>query len=341
MRAIQLVETGSQLVERLVGDPAPGPEDVVVRVMAAGICHTDVHYRRGVLAARLPVTLGHEVAGVVLAIGTAVRTLKPGDRVCLHYLATCGSCPECLAGHDQFCLQAEMIGKHRDGGFAEQIVMPARSVVALPENVPFEFGAIAMCSAVTSYHALRKGRLSAGETVAVIGVGGLGIAALQLARVFGACQVLAVDINPHKLERAATLGATGVDASRGDPVACVRRLTGERGVDVALDLVGRGATTRQALAMLAPGGRVVVVGISREQTEIDTFSQILAREGELIGCSDHLRSEVSTLLEMISRGMIDLALAVTRTVPLEAAAINAALDDLEKGGDALRTVIVP
>src|SRR6516162_6480028 len=139
MRAIRLVELGRALVQLEVPVPSVGPNDIRLRVKAAGICHSDAHYRAGRSKAHpLPLTLGHEVAGIVDDIGCAVTRVRLGERVCLHYLATCGECGYCLAGTEQFCTSGKMIGKYRDGGFAEYIVMPARSAFRLPDEIPFE-----------------------------------------------------------------------------------------------------------------------------------------------------------------------------------------------------------
>jgi D-arabinose 1-dehydrogenase-like Zn-dependent alcohol dehydrogenase len=184
MKAIRLTAVGSPLEEQGVKVPHVGPSDVLIQMRAAGICHSDAHYRGGISSvARLPITLGHEVAGVIEKTGSAVSNFKAGDRVCIHYLVTCGSCAFCRAGNEQFCATAEMIGKHRDGGYAQFIVVPERSVFHLPDEIPFEQGAILMCSSATSLHALNKARLKPADTVAVFGCGGLGISAIQLARV--------------------------------------------------------------------------------------------------------------------------------------------------------------
>lgn len=241
--------------------PAVGARDVLVRVKAAGICHSDAHYRAGKSLVRpLPLTLGHEVAGVVERAGAEVAQFKAGDRVCLHYLTSCGECPYCQRGNEQFCASGAMIGKYRDGGYAEFIVMPARSVFRLPDEVPFEQGAILMCSSATSLHALNKARLRAGESVAVFGVGGLGLSAIQLAKVFGAREVYAVDIKPEKLALAKRFGAVPVNAAECEPVAEIGRLTGGRGVDVALELIGLPLTMRQAVRSLAIQGRAALAG---------------------------------------------------------------------------------
>ncbi|MDH7571553.1 MAG: zinc-binding dehydrogenase, partial [Armatimonadota bacterium] len=198
-----------------------------------------------------------------------------------------------------------------------------------------------MCSSATSFHALRKGRLCPGETVAVFGAGGLGLSAVQLARAMGAAVVYAVDIHPRKLHLAQRLGAVSVDASQHDPVAAIRRLTGGQGVDVSLELVGLPLTMRQAFQALGPLGRAVLVGITPEAFSIAPYNELINRETEVIGASDHLASEIPALLEMARRGALDLSLVVTRELPLEAHAINEALDALEGFGGDARTVIVP
>ena len=340
MKAIRLTAIGAPMEEQRIEVPRVGAGDVLIRVRAAGICHSDAHYRAGVSpVAQLPLTLGHEVAGVVEQTGADVDNFKPGDRVCVHYLVTCGNCGFCQAGHEQFCATAEMIGKHRDGGYAEFIVVPDRSVFPLPEEIPFEQGAILMCSSATSLHALHKARLKAGETVAVFGAGGLGISAVQLALILGAGQVFAVDINPKKLRIAAQLGAEPINATQHDPVDQIRAMTDGRGVDVALELVGLPLTMRQAVQSLAPLGRAALVGLSRETFEIAPYTELLNKETEIIGVSDHLAREIPLLLALARTRQLDLS-NVIRTVPLEPTAINAALDGLEKFNDDIRVVAV-
>jgi propanol-preferring alcohol dehydrogenase len=339
MKAIRLTAIGSPLEDATIEIPVPGPRHVLIRIRAAGICHSDVHYRAGVSPVKeLPVTLGHEVAGVVEETGGAVTNFKPGDRVCLHYLVTCGKCAFCLAGHEQFCPTAEMIGKHRDGGYAEFIAVPERSVFSLPDELPFEQGAILMCSSATSRHALNKARLRAGETVAIFGVGGLGISAIQLARHLGAAKIFAVDINPRKLELAERFEAIAINAAACDPVEQLREMTDGRGVDVALELVGLPQTMRQAVQSLATLGRAALVGLTKETFQIAPYRELVNKEAEIIGVSDHLASEIPDLLELARTRKLDLSHGITRTVPLEAVAINAALDGLEKFSDDVRTV---
>ncbi|MBA3543215.1 MAG: alcohol dehydrogenase catalytic domain-containing protein, partial [Chthoniobacterales bacterium] len=190
MKAVRLVQTGRPLELHEIPLPETGEDDALVRVKAAGICHSDAHYRAGISAVEpLPLALGHEVAGVVETVGSKVKSVRAGQRVCLHYLATCGTCPWCRKGHEQFCQAGAMIGKSRPGGYAEFILMPARSVFPLPDEISFAHGAIMMCSSATSLHALHKARLQPGESVAIFGVGGLGMSAIQLAQTLGARQV--------------------------------------------------------------------------------------------------------------------------------------------------------
>jgi propanol-preferring alcohol dehydrogenase len=350
MRALRLDTVGRPIVAAELAIPTAAPGDVLVRVRAAGICHSDAHYRAGRSASLVaPVTLGHEVAGEIAALGEGVTTHAIGDRVCLHYLVTCGRCAHCVAGREQFCPSGKMIGHHRDGGHAEYIVVPARNAVPLPAGIPFSHGAALMCSSATSLHALRRGRLAPGETVAVIGIGGLGISAVQLARALGALEVYAVDIDDAKLEAAAKYGAipvragrAGDDASVGhDPVATLRDLTGGRGADVVLELVGSPTTMRQALQMCAVHGRAVIAGLSRKPMELDSYRELLGPETELIGSNDHLLAELPLLLELARRKAIDLTDVVVRTVPLDAAAVNGVLDELDAYRAPLRTVIEP
>jgi 2-desacetyl-2-hydroxyethyl bacteriochlorophyllide A dehydrogenase len=341
VKAVRLIEPGQPLEMQDVPIPPVGPGDVLVRIQAAGICHSDVHYRAGVSPVNFPLTLGHEVAGVVEQVGPQVSNVQVGDRVCLHYMVTCGDCVYCSMGSEQFCTSGQMLGYHRDGGYAEYIVLPARSAFPMPDEIPFEQGAIMMCSSATSFHALRKGRVKAGEAVAVFGVGGLGMSALQLARAFGALDVYAVDISPRKLDMAEGFGAIPINAAETDPVAEIKRLSGGRGVDVALELIGLPLTMQQAVGSLAKFGRAVMVGVTQKTIEVAPYRDLVLREGEIIGSSDHLAQELPTLIELARRGRLNLSGVVTDTLPLDADAINAAMDRLEHFSDDIRVVITP
>jgi D-arabinose 1-dehydrogenase-like Zn-dependent alcohol dehydrogenase len=340
MKTIQLTELGRPLQLRERPVPQPGPDDVLVKIKAAGICHSDAHYRAGASAiASLPVTLGHEMAGVAEKIGHNVKHISTGDRVCVHYLAFCGSCHFCALGREQFCDTVQMMGKHRDGGYAEWALVPGRSVYVLPGEISFEAAAVMMCSSATSWHALSKARLQPGETVAIFGFGGLGFSALQLARARGAGEVYAVDINPAKLKRAADFGAIPVDARQGDAARQIQQMTKGRGADVALELIGLPQTMDAAVRCLAVLGRAALVGLTEKSFEVAPYQNVINKEAEIIGVSDHLASELPALLEMARAGKLRFPPGTIRTVPLEAAAVNETLDGLERGADPVRTVI--
>lgn len=230
-----------------------------------------------------------------------------------------------------------MIGLDRQGGYAEAIVVPARNAIPVPDGVSTEAAAVLMCSTTTVLHALRRGGLRPDEDVAVLGAGGLGIAAVQVARALGAGRVLAVDVNPAKLAAAERLGAEPIDG-RGDVVGQVRQ---RGGVDVALELVGIADLMRVAVAVLRPGGRAVAVGITAEEFGLDPFRDLVRFERSIVGCADHLRGEVEEVLAMAAGGRIDPDAAITARVPLEVSAVDAALDRLERFGDDIRTVILP
>jgi propanol-preferring alcohol dehydrogenase len=342
MKAVRLMSVDQPLVLEEVPRPKADSGEVLVEVQAAGICHSDAHYRKGTTpAGPLPLTPGHEVAGVVAEAGPGVKNLSVGERVCLHYLVVCGECTHCRTGHEQFCSRGAMLGKHRDGGYAEYIVVPEWNAVPLPENIPFDQGAVMMCSSATALHALRKARLKAGETVAVYGAGGLGLSAVQLAAALGAGQVYAIDRVVEKLELAAGFGAVPIDAGAQDPVEAIREATSGRGVDVTVEMIGSPGTMRQAVQSLAPLGRAAIAGLTDRLLELDSYGELIGGEAEVIGVSDHLRSELPNLIGLVERGRLNLGSVITGAVPLEAEAINDVLDGLEAGTVTGRVVIRP
>src|SRR3954468_7716029 len=303
MHAVRLTQLRSPLINDQIDEPSAGPGEVVVEIRAAGICHSDAHYRAGGGTVALPLTLGHEIAGVIA--GT-------DRRVALHYL------------HDD----VRMLGKEVDGGYAERIVVPAANAVRIPDEVPFDAAAVMMCSTATAYHALRLASLRAGESVAIIGFGGLGASAVQLAKAMGAGDVFAVDRVPETTNLARSFGAIP---------AAVEDL---RDVDIALDFAGHPPTTLAALRSLRRGGRIMIVAINLRELAIDPYRDVLANERHIIGVSDHTRDELVELLAMAANGQLDISRVITRRVGLDAAAINAVLDDLDGGTAHLRTIIV-
>ena len=342
MKAVRFIGANQPLQMQEIPVPEIGERDVLVKVKAAGVCHSDAHYRAGISPVRpIPLTLGHEVAGVVEKVGAQVSNVKVGDRVCLHYNLSCGDCYHCSTGNDQFCEKVLMIGHFTNGGYAEYIAVPARNAIPLPAEIPFEQGATLMCASATAFHALRKSRIKGGETVAIFGAGGLGQSAIQLAKAFGALDVYAVDINESKLALAKQHGAIPVNAKQVDPVEEIKRLTHNKGVDVAIEMIGLPQTMKQALQVAGVMARVVIVGLSNKSLEIHTYTELLGNEVELIGSNDHHLQELPLLVDLARRNVLDTSQIVTRTIPLDADAINAALDDLERFGSDVRTVIVP
>lgn len=317
-------------------EPVEG--EAIVRVTAAGICHSDAHYHIGVpRLPPLPRTLGHEIAGVVEAIADDDVEIAQGTAVGVHYLISCGSCEYCERGDDQFCLRGSMIGNHVDGGFAEFVRVPARNLVPIPAGIPLEQAAIMMCSSATVYHALKKARLAPGESVAVFGLGGLGQSAVRLAKALGAGDVFGVDLSLSKLAMAEDHGAIPIAA--GD--TAVDSIEALGGADVALELVGSPKIMRQVIEALNPFGRAMAVGLASGDTAFNSYDDLVVREAEIIGVSDHLRSELPELLALASDGKFDLADVITDTVPLDAGRVTAVLERLASFGGGVRTVISP
>jgi propanol-preferring alcohol dehydrogenase len=294
VRALRLTAYGSPLEEQPVSEPAG---EVVVRIRAAGICHSDAHYRAGKGRTSLPVTPGHEIAGVT----------ESGERVALHYL---------LPGGD-------MLGKEADGGYAESIAVPRANLVAIPDNVSFDHAAIMMCSTATAFHALRLANFQPGQSLAILGFGGLGFSALQLGRALGAREIFVAERVAEKRAMAEKLGA----------------IPELRAADVALEFSGSEALALEALRQLQPGGRLMIVAINLRSMSIDPYADVLAKERHVIGVADHTHGELVELMNLASTGAIDLSQAITRHVPFDANAVNAVLDDLDAGTVHLRSVI--
>jgi 2-desacetyl-2-hydroxyethyl bacteriochlorophyllide A dehydrogenase len=334
------MQVGKPLEEADIPTPEMGSSDVLIRVAAAGICHSDAHYRAGISKIdNLPLTLGHEVAGRVEQVGSDVTRVSVGDRVCVHYLVSCGSCEFCMRGLEQFCRSGQMIGKHRDGGYAEFVKVPGANAFLLPDEIPFEVGAIMMCSSATALHALNKARLKPRESVAIFGFGGLGFSALQLARAFDCGDVYVIEINPAKLASAAGMGAIAIDARSADPVKQIKQSTAGRGVDTALELIGSAKTMHEAVLCLAPLGRAALVGLTAESMSIQPYTEVINREAEIIGASDHLATEVPTVIKFARSGKLRFPAETLRFVDLDAGQINAAIDALQHSIDHVRTVI--
>lgn len=320
-----------------IADPSPEPDEVLLQVDAAGVCGTDRHIVAGELGVPPGTVPGHEIAGTVSAVGSQVEGWDRGQRVASFGQVTCGACPACRTGASNRCRQPAVLGMARQGGFAEQIALPASCLIRLPDTIPSTVGAIASDAIATPLHALwTVGGLRAGETVVVIGAGGLGLHAIQLARLAGAACVVAVD--PFEPARKAALAA-GADATldpgaHDDPVRALRRLA--RGATLALECVGTSETVELGLAALSPGGRLVVVGVGMERPSLPPLARFIGTELCVKGSFGSTPAEIETVLELIECGRLDVSRSVQREVPLDAAARVFS----EQGGPA-RTVILP
>jgi NAD+-dependent secondary alcohol dehydrogenase Adh1 len=342
MKAARLHAYQEPLVVEEVAEPElTGPHEVIVRVGGAGLCRTDLHMRDGWFAEMLPVdlprTLGHETAGWVHAVGSAVEHVAVGDTVVCHPNISCGTCTACQAGQTMRCARGlDFPGITRDGGFAELVKTAARAVLALDPRVePAEVAALADAG-VSAYHAVRKQlpTLEPGTRVVVIGAGGLGHIGIQCLAALTPAEIIAVDPNPEALKLAEQCGAHHAVEADGRQVARVRELTGGTGAEAVLDFVGEDDTIPAALAMLAPGGRYDVVGYGGTLT-IPTVQLVLGElqvAGNLVGSADDL----AALVRLATAGQVTVR---TTLYPLDAT--NEAIADLEQGRVRGRAVLAP
>jgi S-(hydroxymethyl)glutathione dehydrogenase/alcohol dehydrogenase len=353
---------GPAVVEVELDPPREG--EVEVELRAAGVCGSDVHVVQGEWPVPLPVVMGHEGAGVVTAVGPGVASLAPGDHVVLSWVPQCGECRQCRAGRPWQCeLAARVVAGEgvlfdgtsrwrRDGemlhhylgvsSFAERVVVPESGAIRIRRDAPLDVVAIVGCAVATGVGAVQNtARVEAGATVAVIGCGGVGLSCVQGARLAGAARVVAVDVNPAKLEVAARLGATDtVSAADGDPVAALRELVPE-GLDYVFDAIGRIETTEQAIAALGLGGAAVVVGLPPAGMTARFDPLALAEANQRILGSNYgsidPRRDIPRLVDRFMAGELDLEALISGRRPLEEA--PQALADLA-AGRALRTLLV-
>lgn len=308
---------------------------------ACGICASDLHILGGEIAVpHLPLTLGHEAAGIVHTVGDGVDGVAPGDRVFIDPMIVCGRCAACRAGRPHLCRGREIVGIHRDGALAELVAVPAGNLVVLPPELNL-LAASMIESAATPFHALTaRAPAIAGDAVAVIGVGGLGFHAVAIARLLGASTVLAVDIRKEALDRALTHGATAAFLAEGDDVARTIRRATSGGVAVSLECVGRPETCVLAADVLRPGGVCVLLGVGRSPLTGPALETFVARELEVRGAFAYSRAEIDRLVAIAAAGLLDLGAAVSETYPL-ADVGDAVASVRDKQASPIRVVVTP
>lgn len=319
--------------------PQPAPGQVLVEIRACGVCASDLHVVDGVTphGPELPQILGHEAAGVVAEVGDEVIDWQPGDRVAILMSHPCHVCGVCLAGRHNLCPSRSIPGIDGHGAMAGFSLANPNSLVPIPEGVPFDQAAITTDAVATPYHALKRAGVGDGVTLAVMGLGGLGMHAIQLAKLAGAT-VIGIDLDPVNLERALDWGADEVvDASDGQPARRVRELT-EGGADRAVEFVGSPKTVDQAIKSLAPGGRATIVGLTNEKLQTVPISLFVSQETELVGSFGSTPQDLGELFDLLEQGRLDLSRSVTATIGL--ADVPAALHALEtREGHPIRTVV--
>ncbi|WP_235736401.1 Zn-dependent alcohol dehydrogenase [Nocardioides alcanivorans] len=356
-RAAVLQTSPGELVlhDIVVDDPAP--DEVLVRTVAAGVCHSDLHFMHGVMPHPVPTVLGHEAAGIVEAVGSAVHDLAPGDHVVECLSVFCGRCEFCLSGRPAICTKA---GLGRPAGapprlrlgdepmtqflnlssFSELALVHRNALVKIDDRMPLDVAALLGCGVLTGLGAVfRTAGVRPGETVAVIGCGGVGLSALHGAELVSASRIIAVDTDPAKLALAKEFGATDVvDASQVDPVAAVRELTGG-GVHHAFEAVGLAATTQQAFSMAGRGGTATVVGMIApgEQVSIPGIELLVEKklQGSQIG-SNQFITDIPRYVDLYLAGKLRLDRLVSRSTDLDG--INEAYQRLAEGGVARQLI---
>ena len=335
--------------------PDPGPGEAVVKIQACGVCHTDLHYVQGGIGDDYPYLLGHEAAGIVESVGEGVSDLEPGDYVILNWRAVCGSCRACKRGRPWYCFATfnatqkmtledgtELSPALGIGAFAEKTLVAAGQCTKVDPSAAPEVAGLLGCGVMAGLGAaINTGGVSRGDSVAVIGCGGVGAAAIAGARVAGANKIIAVDIDDRKLTKATELGATHtVNSTTVDAVEAIRELTDGNGADVVIDAVGRPETYRQAFYARDLAGTVVLVGVPTPQMTLELpLLDIFGRGGSLKSSwyGDCLPSrDFPMLIDLFLQGRLPLDAFVTETIGIED--IDKAFDKMH-GGDVLRSVV--
>lgn len=363
MRAAVLREVGKPLVLEELTLEGPRAGEVRLRIAASGICGSDLSNANGTLRTPLPAVLGHEAAGEVLETGPGVQGLSPGDRVVVSLSPECGECLFCQEGKPNFCVQMMPGMLHSTlvdgttrlsaggeaihqlcgvGSFAEEAVVCASSCIPVPDDLPLERICLLGCGVITGTGAaLNTARVGPGMCVAVIGCGGVGLSAIQGARIAGAEKIIAIDVDPAKLELARELGASHSVDGRGDVVPQVRVIEG-LGVHVAIEAIGKTETIETAWAMLRPGGLAVVIGMPAARERVQLRVGGFFQEKRISGCvygSAHAHRDIPRLMDLARSGELRLDPLVTEELPLER--VQEAMDALARGEGARHVIVNP
>ncbi|WP_425825403.1 S-(hydroxymethyl)mycothiol dehydrogenase [Streptomyces fractus] len=355
VRAVVARKQGAPVCLETILVPEPGPGEALVQVRACGVCHTDLHYREGGIGDAFPFLLGHEAAGIVESVGDGVTDVAPGDFVILNWRAVCGSCRACRRGRPWYCFATHNATQPMTlldgtalspalgiGAFAEKTLVAAGQCTKVDPAAPATAAGLLGCGVMAGFGAaVNTGGVGRGDSVAVIGCGGVGIAAITGAKVAGAARIIAVDIDERKLAKAERFGATDtVDSSRTDPVRAVRELTGGFGADVVVEAVGRPETYRQAFYARDLAGTVVLVGVPTPDMKLELpLADVFGRGGALKSSwyGDCLPSrDFPALIDLYLQGRFDLGAFVSEEIGLDE--VESAFDAMRRG-DVLRSVV--
>jgi S-(hydroxymethyl)glutathione dehydrogenase/alcohol dehydrogenase len=364
MRAAVLQAPNTDIRIEEIPIPEPKAGEVLVKVTACGVCHTDLHVMKAEVAFPMPAVMGHEISGTVAALGPGVLGPAVGTPVACAFIMPCGFCGACAAGRDDLCdnffalnrLKGQLYDgttrlRRSDGspiwmysmaGLAEYSVVPATDVFPLAPGLPLVESSILGCATFTAYGAVRHGaELRGGERIAVVAVGGVGINVIQIAKAFGASQIVAVDVRDDKLEAARGVGATDlVNSTTTDAVARVRELTGGKGVDVAFEVLGLPQTFTQAFEMIRDGGRMVAVGIAPGRTAAPVeITRLVRRELRIVGSyGARTRSDMPEIIRLAAAGIFKPETMITQRFSLDQA--DAAYKALARGEIIGRAIVV-